>query len=137
MPLVFPLLTRLGPDPPRLLEAELDVPAKADPTDPESERTAQRKARAAVALLRLGRPEKVWPLFAKARDGRIRSYLIHWSRPLGVDRQVVIQHCKEEIDVGRRGALLFLLGEFPDAAWPEGQRAAPRRAAPGDLREGA
>jgi formylglycine-generating enzyme required for sulfatase activity len=120
--LVFPLLTRLGAEPRRLLEAELARAVGADPTDPESERTARRKARAAVALLRLGQPEKVWPLFGKTRDGRIRSYLIQWCRPLAVDPQTIARHWTQETDAGTRSGLLLLLGEFPAAGWPEGQR---------------
>ena len=81
LPVVFPLLAKLGPEPLRFLEAALDVALSGDPTDPQNELTAQRKARAAVALLRLGKPEKVWPLFQPARDGRVRSYLsaVTWS----------------------------------------------------------
>jgi formylglycine-generating enzyme required for sulfatase activity len=119
---VFPLLTRLGPAPLRFLEAGLELATSDDPTDPQNELAAQRKARAAIALLRLGYPERVWPLFKQSRDERVRSYLINWSRRLGVDPQVVLRRWTEEKDVGTRSALLLLLGEFPDGPRPEGQR---------------
>ncbi len=119
---VFPLMARLGPVSLRLLEGDLELAISNDPTDPKNERIAQGKARAAVALLRLGQPEKVWPLFKQARDERVRSYLIEWCRSLKVDPQRVIQHWAEETDLGARSALLLLLGEFPAAVWPESQR---------------
>ncbi len=75
-----------------------------------------------MALLRLGETEKVWTLFKRAPDERVRSYLIHWSEPLRVDRQMIIQHLAIEDDVGKRAALPMLLGEFPDSAWLEGQQ---------------
>jgi len=119
---VFPRLATLGAEPLRLLEAELDHPVGDDPTDPKNELAARCKARAAIALLGLGRPEKVWRLFKTSRDERVRSYLVHWTGRLWVDRQLVIQHWEKENDIGIRSALLLLLGEFPDAGWPEGQR---------------
>jgi eukaryotic-like serine/threonine-protein kinase len=120
--IVFPLLAGLGPEVRRLLEAQLTLAASDDPTDPVNERMAQCKARAAIALLRLGQSEKVWPLFQCASDGRVRSYLIHWSRRLGVDPRVVVDRAILETDADRRGGLLLLLGEFADTPWPEGQR---------------
>ena len=120
--LIFPLLEKLGPAPLRLLETALELPVSDDPTDPKYELTAQRKARAAVALLRLGQPEKLWPLLGRSRDERVRSYLIHWCQPLGVDPQLVIQRWEKETDAGQRTALLLLLGEFPDLGGAADQR---------------
>jgi len=116
------LLARLGPAPLRIFEAQLDLASSDNSTEPQNEVIAQRKARAAIALLQLGRPEKVWSLFKQARDERVRSYLINWSKPLGVDPQVVIQHWAVETEVSKRCALLLLLGEFPAEAWLEEQR---------------
>ena len=121
--MVFPPLARLDPPPLRLLEMQLEIPAGDDPADPRNELLARRKARAAVALLRLDHPEKVWPLFKHAADEGTRSYLIHWSRLLGVDDpQAVIRHLAIEKDASIRSGLLLLLGEFPDAGRPEDQR---------------
>ncbi|MGA9038934.1 MAG: formylglycine-generating enzyme family protein, partial [Terriglobales bacterium] len=66
---------------------------------------------------------KVWPLLQRAPDENVRSYLIHWSPPLGVDRQTVIARWQQETDVGIRSALTLLLGEFPDSTWPAAERA--------------
>ncbi len=112
---VFPFLPGLGHVPVDLLETELGRPAGDGPADPQDDRIAQRKARAAIALLRLFKPENVWPLFKRTPDERVRSYLIHWSAPLGVDPRMVVQHWTEETDAGIRSALLLLLGEFPAA----------------------
>ena len=83
---------------------------------------AQRKARAAVALLRLGEPEKVWPLFKQARDGRVRSYLIHWSGPLGVDRQTVIRHWRKRPTLANAARCCSCSANSPTARWPAEQR---------------
>ena len=44
------------------------------------DRLAKRQANAAVALLRLGREQKVWPILQHRPDPRTRSYLIHRFR---------------------------------------------------------
>jgi len=41
------------------------------------DRLARRQANAAVALLRLGREQRVWPILQHCPDPRTRSYLIH------------------------------------------------------------
>src|SRR5262249_13173525 len=51
----------------------------------EKERLAKRQANAGVALLRLDRPDRVWPLLRHRPDPRMRSYLIHRLSPLGAD----------------------------------------------------
>ena len=47
------------------------------------EKLAKRQANAAVALLKMNQPEKVWPLLKHSPDPRVRSYLIHRLGPLG------------------------------------------------------
>ena len=49
------------------------------------DRLAERQARAAVALVRLGQAEAVWPLLRHSPDPRLRSFLINWLSPLGAD----------------------------------------------------
>ena len=46
---------------------------------------AERQARAAVALVRMGKAEEVWPLLRHSADPRLRSFLINWLNPLGAD----------------------------------------------------
>jgi serine/threonine protein kinase/formylglycine-generating enzyme required for sulfatase activity len=49
------------------------------------DRLAERQARAAVALVRLGKPESVWPLLRHSADPRLRSFIVNWLNPLGAD----------------------------------------------------
>jgi formylglycine-generating enzyme required for sulfatase activity len=50
---------------------------------------AERQARAAVALIRLGQTEGVWPLLRHSADPRLRNFLINWLGPLGADARIV------------------------------------------------
>jgi formylglycine-generating enzyme required for sulfatase activity len=108
------------------LEAALDEQA----TEVEKERLAKRHANAGVALLRLGQPDKVWPLLKHSPDPRVRSYLIHRLGPLGADAGALVKRLEEEPDVTIRRALLLSLGpeEFGERAWtPEGKEVLVRR----------
>ena len=74
-----------------LVEAELAKPSpeaiEVDDQDVERKKDvlAERQARAAVALIRLGKVGKVWPLMRHSADPRLRSFLVNWLRPLGAD----------------------------------------------------
>ncbi len=50
---------------------------------------AERQARAAVALVRLGRAGEVWPLLRHSTDPRLRSFIVNWLNPLGADPKVI------------------------------------------------
>ena len=69
------------------LTSEIDkkLPAHLPSSDAKREKLAMRQANAAVALLRLNQPEKVWPLLKHSPDPRVRSYLVHRLAPLGAD----------------------------------------------------
>jgi len=54
-------------------------------TEQARDQLAERQARAAVALVRLGRSEQVWPLLQHSPDPRLRSFIINWLKPLGAD----------------------------------------------------
>ena len=49
------------------------------------DRLAERQARAAVALVRMGKAEEVWPLLRHSADPRLRSFIVNWLNPLGAD----------------------------------------------------
>src|SRR5262249_47020400 len=49
------------------------------------DRLAGRKARAAVALIRLGHADKVWTHLQHSPDPRLRSFLVNWLSPFGAD----------------------------------------------------
>ena len=107
-----------------VLSGEIDNKPPADATDEAKEKLAKRQANAAAALLRMGRPEKVWPLLKHSPDPRVRSYLIHRLAPLGADAGAIIKRLGEEQEVSARRALLLSLGEFG----PEQLSAADREA---------
>lgn len=82
---------------------------------------AQRQARAAAELVRLGRAEMVWRLLRQSRDNTRRTYLI---RELGaVDPAILIQRMEAERDVSIRRALILSLGEFSGGQLPATARA--------------
>jgi formylglycine-generating enzyme required for sulfatase activity len=84
----------------------------------EKDVRAQQCALAAVTLLRLGRPQNVWPLLVLRPDPQVRSYLIDSLAPYGVDPTLVIARLQVETDSTARHALLLGLGEFSTAALP-------------------
>jgi formylglycine-generating enzyme required for sulfatase activity len=53
------------------------------------DRLAERQARAAVALVRLGQAEEVWPRLRHTPDPRLRSFILNWLNPLGVDPRIL------------------------------------------------
>jgi formylglycine-generating enzyme required for sulfatase activity len=93
--------------------------------DADKERLAKRQANAAVALMRLGRPELAWPLLRHRPDPRLRSYLLHRLSPLGADaRALVARLDAPDVDVSEKRALLLALGEFGKEALPQAERQA-------------
>ncbi len=59
-------------------------------TESTRDRLAERQARAAVALVRLGKAEEVWPLLRHSADPRLRSFIVNWLNPLGADPKRMI-----------------------------------------------
>jgi tetratricopeptide (TPR) repeat protein len=53
------------------------------------DRLAERQARAAIALARLGKPEEIWPLLRHSADPRLRSFIINWLNPLAADPKLI------------------------------------------------
>jgi eukaryotic-like serine/threonine-protein kinase len=107
-----------------LLTGEIDkkLPAQLPSSDERREKLAKRQANAAVALLRLGQPDKVWSLLKHTPDPRVRSYLIHRLSPLGADAGAIIKRLEEEPDITIRRALLLSLGEFNEEQLPDAAR---------------
>ena len=67
------------------------------------DRLAERQARAAVALVRLGKAESVWPLLRHSADPRLRSFIVNWLNPLGADPHAVAAEL-ERLDSSPRPA---------------------------------
>jgi serine/threonine protein kinase/formylglycine-generating enzyme required for sulfatase activity len=94
------------------------------PVVPEVRREtlAKRKARAAVTLLRLRQPERLWPVLQFQPDPSVRTYAIHTLRPLGVEVQVLVRQLDETREVSTQRAILLALGEYPADALPDAAR---------------
>jgi formylglycine-generating enzyme required for sulfatase activity/Tfp pilus assembly protein PilF len=92
-------------------------------TTSDQDQSAKRQASEAVALLRMDRAEKVWPLLKHSPDPRVRSYLIHALGPLGADARTIVKHLNREPDVTIRRALLLSLGEFGEKLTREERQA--------------
>ncbi len=91
-------------------------------SESDREKLAKRQASAAVALVRMDRLEKVWPLLKHSDDPTLRSYLVHRLSSLGADATVVLKRLDEESDLTIRRALVLALGEFGEEAIPPGER---------------
>jgi serine/threonine protein kinase/formylglycine-generating enzyme required for sulfatase activity len=79
---------------------------------------ARRQANAAVALLHLGRPERLWQALRLRDDPRLRSALISRLAPLGVDPRVLLTRLEREPDVSTRRALLMALAGYDSTEAP-------------------
>jgi len=53
------------------------------------DRLAERQARAAVALVRMGKAEEVWTLLRHSADPRLRSFIVNWLNPLVADPKLI------------------------------------------------
>jgi len=77
-----------------LLQVEVAKKATIPESDKDSEvvkdRLAERQARAAIALLRMGRAGEILPLLRHSADPRLRSFIVNWLNPLGADPKLVV-----------------------------------------------
>ncbi|HQR09003.1 MAG TPA: SUMF1/EgtB/PvdO family nonheme iron enzyme [Gemmatales bacterium] len=123
---IYPKFKELGEQGAPLLIAEIEkkLPAELPSSDDKREKLAKRQANAAVALLRMNQPAKVWPLLQHSPDPRVRSYVIHRLSPLGADPKAIISRLEEEPDITIRRALLLSLGEYSDQELPPSERQA-------------
>jgi formylglycine-generating enzyme required for sulfatase activity len=95
------------------MHAELKQVPAPGATDDDKDALARRQTNAAVTLLHLGQPGTVWPLLRHREDPRVRSFLIHRFRTLGVDPLALTGRLTVESTVSVRRALLLALGEYP------------------------
>jgi len=80
-------VARTSPDCEPLAAAVWHRPVVAEEA---KDRLAERQARAAVALVRLGQAEAVWPLLRHSADPRLRSFIVNWLNPLGADPKAMV-----------------------------------------------
>jgi len=121
-PVIFQKLARYKDEAVRLAAEEFARKPPTKATEDEKELLAKRQANVAVALLRLGTPEKVWPTLKFNPDPRVRSYIIHWLSPLGAEPATIIQRLETEPDVTIRRALVLMFGEFSESQISTAQR---------------
>jgi serine/threonine protein kinase len=91
--ILFPVAERLSLKTIPLFQAEIGKKADPDTSEKNPEemkdRLAERQARAAVALVRMGKAEEVWPLLKHSADPRLRSFIVNWLNPLGTDPDMI------------------------------------------------
>jgi eukaryotic-like serine/threonine-protein kinase len=111
---IFPKIKDCGEEGLSLLTAAIDkkLPPELPSSDNDREKLAKRQANAAVALLRMNQPVKVWPLLKHSPDPRVRSYLIHRLAPLGADAKAIVNQFEKENEITIRRALVLSLGEY-------------------------
>jgi formylglycine-generating enzyme required for sulfatase activity len=117
------VLRRLDTASGRARARALLAPRVRDPARFDDE-LARRQGRWALALLRLGRDEAVWPLYRHRHDPGVRTELIHNLARFGFDPAPVIARLRGEADVSARRALILCLGEFPVASIAGSERRA-------------
>ena len=94
-----------------ILESELTKTAVDSGTDAAhveaaKDGLAERQARAAVALVRMGKAEGVWPHLRHSADPRVRSFIINWLKPMAADPKVFVDEFERLDAVGRGSANL-------------------------------
>jgi formylglycine-generating enzyme required for sulfatase activity len=119
---IYPMVEQRSNQGLPLLTNAINHKLPTDASEEEKECSAKRQANAAVSLLKMGQPEKLWPLLKHSPDPRVRSYIIHWLGPRGAEPQTIITQYKRETDVTIQRALLLCLGEFDKSRLPEGKR---------------
>ena len=100
------------PDAYARLEKQLDEKSDPDASVEAKIALAKKQASIGVALLVMGKGEKVWPLLKHRPDPTLRSYLIERLGPGGVDPKVLTARLEEEKEVSVKRAILLSLGEF-------------------------
>jgi formylglycine-generating enzyme required for sulfatase activity len=100
-----------------LLEAVIEdsVTEDLDLVAQERETLGIRKAKAAAVLVRFGQLKRVWPLFVHAPDPRVRSYLVHFVGPFGVNPEPLLERLAVEQDLSAQRALVLAIGDMADA----------------------
>jgi formylglycine-generating enzyme required for sulfatase activity len=119
---IYPRFKAQGGQGLQALTAEIDLKLPAAAREDAREKLAKRQANAAVALLKMDAPAKVWPLLRHSPDPRVRSYLIHRLRPLGADPGAVVKRLGVESDVTAYRVLILTLGEFDERDLAPGTR---------------
>ncbi len=77
----------------QFLQAKIAKKATIPDSDKDSEmvkdRLAERQARAAITLLRMGKAGEIIPLLRHSADPRLKSFIVNWLNPLGADPKIL------------------------------------------------
>lgn len=82
----------------------------------------RRPGLAAVALLRLGAADDIWPLYRFQSNPGLRSRLIHDAAIYGVPPELLMTRLEKETDISARRALVLSLGNYRHAQLSEAKR---------------
>ncbi len=118
-PLIFTPLERNPAISRAALNAEFD---RLPPTSENLDTLALRRANLAIALLRLGADERLWPLLKPSPDPRCRSFIIDRLATLGCPAERLSERLAQA-DADLRAALLLSLGAYDERALPAARRA--------------
>jgi serine/threonine protein kinase/formylglycine-generating enzyme required for sulfatase activity len=112
---VYGMFAAEVPDAYARLEKQLNEQTKPDAAVEAKIALAKRQVSIGAALLVMGRAEKVWPLLKHQPDPTLRSFLIEWLGPVGVEASVLIARLDQEQDISAKRAILLSLGGYgPD-----------------------
>ena len=121
---IYPKLKERGEEGLPFLQGEIEKPLP-DAAEEVKEALAKRQANAAVALLRLNQPEKVWPLLKHSPDPTGAELPDSSIRPAWAPMCMsLVRRLGEEPDVSSRRALILSLGEFDVTQFPAAERKA-------------
>ncbi len=107
---LFAKLEGLGAEAADKLQSELD--RRTSGTAADKEKQAKCRANLAIALARLGRPERLRQLLKHGVDPTARSYAIHGTSALDLDPKILVDELRNETDDTIRRALILCLGEY-------------------------
>lgn len=95
-----------------LFQQEISRTTTADATQQEQAVLARQQASAAMALMLMGQPEPVWPLLGQTDAPQLRTCLIHYFAPAGIEPALLLERLRTEQGPELRIALLLSLGEY-------------------------
>src|SRR5262249_20597923 len=87
--------------------------------DTERDALAVRQANVALALLRLGQPDSVWPLLQHSPDPTRRTYLNLRMASRGGGARLLVERLEAVPAASERRALLSALGEYDGERLPK------------------
>ncbi|MBX3436756.1 MAG: SUMF1/EgtB/PvdO family nonheme iron enzyme [Planctomycetaceae bacterium] len=107
---------------PRLSADLLDLQSQTGGSPEDADRRQAQITNLAVALLKLDRPDEVWPLLKATPDREIRSRLVHAVALAGVPWRMIASRLEWEESAEVQAALCLMLGEYAEGDLLPGDR---------------